>query len=42
MSTILENLLEGFATAATIREITGHAAVAAINRTSLLAIAQSF
>lgn len=35
-------IAEGFATAATIREITGHAAVAAINRTSLLAIAQSF
>jgi hypothetical protein len=35
-------LAEGFATAATVHEFTGHAAVAAINRTSLLAVAQSF
>jgi putative DNA primase/helicase len=33
---------EGFATMATVHEATGHAAVAAINKSSLLAVAQSF
>ena len=33
---------EGFATMATVHEVTGHAAVAAINKSSLLAVAQSF
>ena len=33
---------EGFATIATVHEITGHAAVAAINKSSLLAVSQSF
>jgi phage/plasmid primase-like uncharacterized protein len=33
---------EGFATMATVHEATGHAAVASINKSSLLAVAQSF
>jgi putative DNA primase/helicase len=33
---------EGFATMATVHEATGHGAVAAINKSSLLAVAQSF
>jgi len=33
---------EGYATMATVHEITGHAAVATFNRSSLLAVAQSF